>query len=208
MKKQCRKLTCIISAAVLVLSGLMFAVSFVIDDIPEKKSYIYESGRITTHSWHDTFENISAIVFMAVLFVAILLTVNAFIQKFRHKTDIVKIIVLIWLNTAICCILIFISNVVITGAYSEDDYNPEYYEFSDSGHTIVIKEESFLLYGGGVIYQVKENNEAFVIGEFFTDDGGRNNGNYEIEWHDDYVEITYNTFNLNGSKVTERADFV
>lgn len=103
--------------------------------------------------------------------------------------------------------MIFFSNIIVIGTYDENDYAPAYYEFSDNIHTIVIEEESFMLYGGGTVYQILDDNKAVEIVRFTTDDGGRNNGKYVIEWFDDCAEITYNTFVDKSSKNTIRAFF-
>ena len=78
---------------------------------------------------------------------------------------------------------------------------------TDDIHTIVIEERSFLLYGGGTIYQIYDDNTAAVIGDISTDDGGRNYGRYDIKWFQDSAEITYNYFDLENSKQTEKVYF-
>jgi hypothetical protein len=45
--------------------------------------------------------------------------------------------------------------------------------------------------GNIVVFQINEDNTAEGIGWAGTDDGYRNYGNYEIEWFDEYVKITF-----------------
>ena len=42
---------------------------------------------------------------------------------------------------------------------------------------------------------------------FTTDDGGRNNGMYDIVWHQNYAEITYRTFTTENDKKTIVVNF-
>lgn len=100
-----------------------------------------------------------------------------------------------------------ISNIIVVGFWSDNDYSPICYKFSDDKHTIVIEERSFLLYGGGYVYQIYDDNDAVIIHTFSVDDGGRNKGHYDIKWYDNYAEITYNTFYTKDSKRTDKIVF-
>ena len=71
----------------------------------------------------------------------------------------------------------------------------------------MIEETSFLLSGGGTVYQINDDSSAVIIHTFRTDDVGRNNGQYEINWHDDYVELTYHTFVTTDSQCTDKIVF-
>jgi len=97
------------------------------------------------------------------------------------------------------------SDIAINGLWQKSDYFPVCYEFTDGQHTIVIEEESFLLYGGGTVYQIKDNNNAVIIGNISTDDGGRNHGRYDIKWLNDGCEITYDYDD--NRKATEKVEF-
>ena len=70
---------------------------------------------------------------------------------------------------------------------------------------MVIKEESWLLGGWGTVYQVEESGKAVVLKGFTTDDGYRNEGNYDIRWSDDSADITFN--NGQGGKETIMVKF-
>ena len=92
--------------------------------------------------------------------------------------------------------------VVISGLY---DYDSKCFEFSDAQHTVVIEEESWLLGGWWNIYQVNDDGSAEYLRGFSTDDGYRNNGNYDIRWYDDRADITFN--NGNGGMETVTVEF-
>jgi len=146
------------------------------------------------------------------VFIIIILTaVYIFIciaVKIKYKEDISGKIPLALLITAVCAVMLFFCDIMVCGLWTNEDYEPECYKFSDGQHTIVIEEKSFLLYGGGTVYQIMDNDKAVIIHQFDTDDGGRNNGNYSIKWYDDYAELTYNTFSGKDSKCTDKIKFI
>jgi len=208
MSKHIRRALRIIPAAQLVSAALMLIISFFIRDIPVKVSHFYKNGRIVTDSWHETFSTIVA----ALMFIIIILTAVYIIicisAKVKHKEDISGKIPLAVLIAAVCAVMLFFSDIMVCGLWGNDDYEPEYYEFSDGQHTIVIEEKSFLLHGGGTVYQIMDNDKAVAIHQFTTDDGGRNKGNYDIKWYGDHAELTYSTFSSGDSKRTEKIRFV
>lgn len=208
MSKHIRRALRIIPAAQLVSAALMLIISFFIRDIPVKVSHFYKNGRIVTDSWHETFTTIVA----ALMFIIIILTAVYIIicisAKVKHKEDISGKIPLAVLIAAVCAVMLFFSDIMVCGLWGNDDYEPEYYEFSNGQHTIVIEEKSFLLHGGGTVYQIMDNDEAVAIHQFTTDDGGRNKGNYDIKWYGDHAELTYSTFSSGDSKRTEKIRFV
>lgn len=191
------------------LSITLLIVTFFIKDIPKDSSYFYQNNTIIESSWHNTFDLITAGLFLIILIISIILTIICIVQKIKNKEKIKKYILLIWTSEMICFLIILFSNVLVIGIWSDNDYSPDYYKYTDGRHMIVIREESFLLYGGGTIYQIKENNEAIILENFTTDDGGRNKGKYEIKWYDDYAEITYDIFNNSqNSERTVKITFV
>lgn len=208
MSKHIRRALRIIPAVQLVSAAVLLIISFFIRDIPVKVSHFYKNGRIVTDSWHETFSTIVA----ALMFIIIILTaVFIFIcisAKVKHKEDISGKIPLAVLIAAVCAVMLFFSDIMVCGLWGNDDYEPEYYEFSDGQHTIVIEEKSFLLHGGGTVYQIMDNDKAVAIHQFTTDDGGRNKGNYDIKWYGDHADLTYSTFSSGDSKRTEKIRFV
>lgn len=199
----------LIPVIALVISLVFLTVAFLVKDVAvtEFYTYSYKEGKITVHSWHDYFNVVSDIIFTLVILLLLAQNVICIAMKIRTGERIAKKVLISCLTAAACAVIILLGDIMVNGLYTKDDYNPEYYEFTDGNHTIVIEEKSFLLYGGGTVYQIKSNEEAVVIGKIGTDDGGRNNGAYEIEWFDDRVEITYNTFASEGDKATEVAEF-
>lgn len=191
----------------IVICIIFLIVSFIIQDFPSNPTYTYINNCIVTHSWHDIYSIVLAIVFFIIALVTLVCIVIWIIKKINGKEKIVKYIFILIFSILFCSITLLISDSIVGGLWTDDDYSQSYYKFSDNKHTIVIEERSFLLYGGGTIYQINDDNSAVIIHTFSTDDGGRNNGHYEINWHDDYAEITYNTFITKDSKCTDNIIF-
>lgn len=185
------------------ISIIFLVVSFLIKDIPDNKPYFYKNGKIIASSWYDILSDFTAYLLVILFIIALFIGIFRGI-KFKDKDTKIGITLVC---TIFCSFVIAFSNILVTVLWSDEDYSKSYYKFTDGHHTIVIEEESFLLYGGGTIYQIQDDNKAIVLNTFITDDGGRNNGNYEIDWHDDYAEITYNNFDLQNSKATIKVEF-
>lgn len=196
-----------LNASSLAVSVTLAVVSFVLGFFPAKVSYAYEKGVIIRHSWHDVFENVTIVIFAVVFILSTASVIICIRSKLRSKEKIAEVS-LSCLTFAVGSFLIIFSNIAVVGLWQESDYDPACYEFTDGLHTIVIEEESFLLYGGGTVFQIKENNDAVIIGHISTDDGGRNNGEYDIDWNKSYAEITYNTFVSGDSRDTIKVEFV
>ena len=191
----------------IVICIIFLIVSFIIQDFPSNQTYTYSNNCIVTHSWKKIYSAVLAIAFFIIALATLVCIVIWIIEKIKSKEKIVKHIFILIFSILFCSITLIISDIIVEGFWTDDDYSPSYYKFSDNKHTIVIEERSFLLYGEGIIYQINNDNSAVIIHTFSTDDGGRNNGHYEINWHDDYAEITYNVFNLDNSKHTVNSIF-
>lgn len=187
------------------LSLIILTVSFAIKDLPTNEAYRYENNTIVSYSWHNVFENVLAFFFVVLTVVLITFTVFVFLQKIRTKQEkLLRVIIQSACIYFVCLVVIMISNILVIGLYGNEAYAPSYYEFSNGKNTVVIEEKSFLLYGGGSIYQVFEDKSAIELARFSTDDGGRNNGEYDILWKGESVEITYKTLTGNNEKNTIR----
>jgi len=182
-------------------------VSFCIGDIPTKPTYKYINNHIVKNTWHDIYETVLAGVFLIISIISVLCIVIWIIQRIKRRKKIHKHIVSLFFSFVLCSLLLMISNIIVVGFWSDNDYSPICYKFSDDKHTIVIEERSFLLYGGGYVYQIYDDNDAVIIHTFSVDDGGRNKGHYDIKWYDNYAEITYNTFYTKDSKRTDKIVF-
>lgn len=173
----------IVSILILLLSLVPFETGFTRDN------FIYENGVISYSSMKTDF---LAIIDMYAL-LSTLLFVFMCVISFKLGNGIRRA-ARILLNALVCLFTIFLCFAL--GGNLDDDpfsieYSPVFYEFSHNEHKIVICEESFLLGGWGTVYQVYEDNSAYPIGSFSTDDGYRNNGKYELEWDKSGVAVTY-----------------
>lgn len=194
------KLVPVLSVGVSLLTGV---ISYFAGKIPPEISHVYRNNEIVTQSWRDNFESFIGIVFLLVLLAGIVTTVILIIEKIKFKRKIARDIFRTWGCVILCYVIFGFSFSMVT---TDDlyDYYPVCYEFTDGQRKIVIEEESFMLYGGGTVYQIDNDNNAFVIGHISTDDGGRNNGNYDIKWLDDGCEITYDYCNGEHTKQIEK----
>ena len=194
MKSSNRTFLNVIPFISLGFSVLFLIISITIKDIPEKQKYIYKDNQIIPISWHNTFEFCGNLLLITILIFSVVMTIICIINRIKNKDRIRKYIVLIWITEFVCFFIILFSDIIVTGLTSKHEFSPECYQFSNGKHTIVIEEESYLLYGGGTVYQIIGDNEAVYLIGFSTDDGARNNGNYNIIWHDDYAEIASEQF--------------
>jgi len=97
---------------------------------------------------------------------------------------------LIAVGVSIFLLLIFSINCEHRNHLSKG-YSPEFYEFSNGVRTIVICESSWLLGGWAEVYQIYEDGTAWCIGKLSTDDGYRNEGDYEVVWQEDGVTLIH-----------------
>lgn len=88
-------------------------------------------------------------------------------------------------------------------------YYPEYYVVPDSSHTVdlLFEEGSFLLNGHTNVYLLDEENHAYIIGSFTTDDGATQNGEYDITLEGSEVSFDYDfgTTDSEGNKIIKTA---
>ncbi len=183
----------IIHVIFLVLSLILLILSFKLSSKPENIEYYYRNGKIISHSWHNTFYAVSAIFSVVVIASALIYNVSSVIYNVRNKANKLTGRFAIWLMSIVTILLIAASAFVLDprGSDAVADHSPKCFEFSDGSHTLVIEEKSYLLWGGGTVYQLGSDNKAEIIGNFNTDDGFRNNGAYDIEWFPDHAEIMY-----------------
>lgn len=177
----------------LLLSAILFS------NIPTSTSYLYENGRIVAHSWKSYFRMAENLVLCFSVAALVVSTAISMIEKITKREKGIKGLLRPWLVGLLCICMVMFSDSVAFGLFGEE-YDPEWYEFSDGQHTIVIEEKSFLLGGWATVYQVQKDQTATVIGSFSTDDGFRNKGAYEVNWFVDRAEITY-LFGPGGTKV-------
>lgn len=208
MKSQMKCFSRVIPITNLIISIILLIVSFAIKNIPQNKTYHYTNNQIKFHSWHNVFENFIAAIFILTLISCIVSTFVCIAEGRKLQERIAKKISFVWIIGVVCCAVILLSGVVVLDVWADDDFSPSCYEFTDGKHTIVIEEKSFLLSGTGTVFQIEDNDKAMMLCEFSTDDGGRNNGHYDIKWYDNCVEITYNTFVTEDSKRTLKIDFI
>lgn len=190
-----------------VVSLLLLIAGMGLSYLPTHETYTYKNGVFVTHSWENWFYIAEKLVLYSVLTAAVIMTVTCIVSRLKWREKIVITLVRTWLIAIVCVFMVVFSDAAVFGLFGKDASAPQYYEFTDGTHTIVIEEESILLAGWGTIYQVKDDRTAVVIGTIHTDDGIRNEGNYQIEWFEDGADITYHTFFTHDSTDTETVKF-
>lgn len=176
----------------LVFDIILFVLSFLkFESDHTRHNFTYENGLITFSSWKTVISDIISVYMVVTIVIFIFLCVIAFKCRKNGEAALGKL----FLNFIMIILTLFVCFVTCDNFNDSpfgSEYNPVFYEFTDNKHKIVICEETFLLGGWGTVYQVYEDNTAYPIGSFSTDDGYRNNGNYELEWSDNGINVIYN----------------
>lgn len=159
---------------------------------PEKTYYFYYSKKIIELSWHNAARVIVwiaiATAIISLVWLTVLKIIDAREQGKKHKWLAAIKYICLW---ALVFILMFLMTVFLFLRFTLRYDGDECFEFTDGNHKIVIQESSFLLSGHLSVFQINKDHTAEGIGGAGTDDGYRNYGNYEIEWFDEYVKITF-----------------
>lgn len=164
-----------------------------------RENFFYNGEKIIYTPNESIFVKIADIIFIVDLFALLFSNVMLIVGKIKDKIKIFSKFALNFLTA----VLLFIGFGLFYNNYEDDfqpfssDYSPQFYEFENNSHKIVICEKSWLLGGFGDVYQVYNDNTAWKIGSFTTDDGYRNNGDYKIKWSEGGADITYNDGNKN-----------
>lgn len=205
MSKRMRRIMTVFPWIELLLSVLIVGGILLLRKYPDTVTYTYENKEIISSSLHKNISSAALTLgFWIVVVWCIIITAICIFRRIKTDEDTSKLYSFTWIVTALCTVILFFGWFI-----SEDsllgDYDPKCFEFSDAQHTVVIEEESWLLGGWGTVYQVEESGKAVVLKDFTTDDGYRNEGNYDIRWSDDSAEITFN--NGQGGKGTVTVEF-
>lgn len=205
MSKRMRRIMTVFPWIELLLSVLIVGGILLLRKYPDTVTYTYENKEIISSSLHKNISSAALTLgFWIVVVWCIIITAICIFRRIKTDEDTSKLYSFTWIVTALCTVILFFGWFI-----SEDsllgDYDPKCFEFSDGEHTVVIEEESWLLGGWGNIYQVNDDGSAQRLSRFSTDDGFRNEGSYDINWHDDSADITYD--NGNGGRETVTVKF-
>lgn len=174
---------------VIAMNIIAVVIGVVLQSPQVEYSYEFINGEILKSSWLDVFE-IGSYVYMAIIIIMLIVAIiNIIIVKKSTEIKLVRNIVVPIVLIPVSVVIILFSKTIVAGV--DYDYGAEYFEFSDDEHKVVICEESYLLGGWGTVYQVEEDGTAYMIGEFVTDNGYRNYGEYDLEWLEEGVNIRY-----------------
>lgn len=193
-----QKITRITRLVMFVTAILLLIVTFCVADIDPVRTVCYDELRnkiVASTTWRDDYADVCAMLAVLVFpLLFLIVCITNIIGKIRDKIKISGAILLTLALSLFCSGVSTFCFLGMDDSGSDSEFYPVCYRFSDSErpeHQIVIQEISYLLYGGGTVYQIMDDNQVSVIGNFSTDDGLRNHGNYEISWSDSGAEITY-----------------
>ena len=204
MSKRSRAISVLLAVLPLILAACALFFYAISKKLPNKTLYSYHNNQITSMT-------VLGIIGCCVLALFVCISAAALVLFKPRKgqqcdEQISKSYKTARRGAVITLVLIALGvlfyTVILSGWYY---YDPKCFEFSDGEHTVVIEEESWLLGGWGNIYQVNDDGSAQRLSRFSTDDGHRNEGNYDINWHDDSADITYD--NGNGGRETVTVKF-
>lgn len=185
-----------------VLALLLFFLSHVIYDSDKLETVqYYRDGIAVTEMTQGVplwVDNVFSVSFIADVIAGLACWIFVILDKAVNRRKILKRVLIMF---PVGAVFFFISLLGIScvntyrGTADGSDfvmtYNPEYYEYSHDDKRIVVCEYSWLLGGFGSVYQVTPDDRMIEIGHFGTDDGYRNQGQYDIEWEEDGVRLTY-----------------
>ena len=159
-----------------------------------RNNYLYEDGKIRFINPKQVLSIISDIGLLSAFSISIISSLIVLIGRRKSKVLVggkILLNILLLFVTIITSGLLFLSYEDSSLLASDAEYSPKYYDFSNENRKIVICETSYLLGGWGSVYQIYDDNTAWCIGKFYTDDGYRNNGKYQINWTDDGITVIY-----------------
>ena len=198
-----KKITCILLWSFLgvgIISDLI--VWFTFND--RFYTYSYNGKEIIKHSWHDIFGVLMLISVVVFVVSAIVFSVLKIIELIKEKKRIVCNVLKI---VGIYLLVIIVAYAILLLLWFRYRFTNDYgksFEFTDGKHTIVIEEEYGWLFDpiDCRVYQIHDNGKVSKIGFLGRADLGADEDLYNLKWHDDRVEITYNTDD-NGTMKTE-----
>lgn len=158
------------------LSGLIFGGYCLIKGLANRGTYVYLFGVSSTE--------IAPVIVYIAMFLIISAVAILFYKNTKHKTLAVLLI------TAV--MLLSFSYTLLDLTFSADS---DYYEFTsdDKSHSIVVREWSFLLGGGGSVYEKTSDYTMKYLNSYGTDDGfcPIRNERYYFVWNENDFELHY-----------------
>ena len=163
----------------------------IIDWLPENTKVTYVNKELIFESWKFIVYDAWGWLFVIpiVMFIIMVAVSLRGIKQNKLRGGI-KIVLSVFICLVSLLVVVF-TYIALVGWGQWEDNDSKCYEFSNAERKIVICESSYLLAGWGDIYLIEEDNSAHWLAHFSTDDGGRNEGEYELEWKKDGVEVTY-----------------
>ena len=167
------------SKIALIISTILIAIYSLLTILKKFNIYIYFLG-IGTHEFIPFITIPCAILLISAITVLLY-------KNFRHKILAVLLAVIISFFT--------FSYMLVDAAFSPSS---KYFEYTsdDKKHSIVVNEQSFLLSGGGAIYEKTSFCTMKWVGGYSTDDGfcPFSNDAFFFVWNENDFELHYDFF--------------
>lgn len=158
-----------------IISGVLLFIYFLLSVLEKLNIYIYWAG-ISTQ------EILPSAKILLILSLTSAFTVLMF-KKIRHKALCIALAVIISVSSLVYCIMVDFSELS----------DSKYYEYTsdDKSHHIVVNEWSWLLAGGGRIYEKTSFCTMKKVGDYSTDDGFRplSEDTFYFVWNEDNFEL-------------------
>ncbi len=168
-----------ISISLLILSVLFWGCTKAVETMKKRDIIIYYLG-VDTYNILD-FLNIAFTVALTLAIIVLLFQ------------NVKKIVIPIIISSVMVLVVSFYTYLSLNLFFEPES---KYYEFvsDDKEHTIIIRESSWLLSGGGTIYQKTSPYTLTPLGGYTTDDGLRpiRQNQYYFDWYDGWFEFHYN----------------
>lgn len=159
-----------------IIAFVLFFTNFLISGLEKLGVYIY-------FSVISTQEIIPSVKILCVILLSCALAVFIFNNINNKVLCIILTVIISVLALAYCGLICF----------SELSFESKYYEYTSdyNDHRIVVRESTWLLAGGGTVYEKTSFCTMKEVGYYSTDDGFRpfSNGAYFFVWNEDNFEL-------------------
>lgn len=173
--------------AVIIMNIVAIIVAAFLRGRSEQYTYEYVNGEIITSNGLRGFL-IAGYIYAGIVLV---LLIMALIQViiFRKEMSFILNLCVVLAFVPISYGLIHVSVKSIVDI--DNGYKSVCYEYTDNEHVVVISEKDNGKDSCIEVFQIVDNGDVYLLGDFSTLDGYTNKGEYDIEWSDTAVTIQY-----------------
>lgn len=172
---------------VIIMNIIAIIVAAVLRGRSDKYTYEYVDGEIITSNGLGGFL-IAGYIYAGIVLVLIIMALIQVIIFRKEMSFILNLCVVIaFVPISYGLIHVSVKSIVDT----DNGYQNVCYEYTDDEHVVVISEKFKAKDSYVEIFQITDDGEVYLLGDFSTLDGYTNQGNYKIEWDEKSVKIEY-----------------